>query len=62
MRTRDVDKLIERLDERADNAAMTASEMWWQGGNDDAKYYEGMAVAFDGAIALVEAVKKGRWG
>ncbi len=61
MRTRDVDKLIERLDERADKAAMTASEMWRQGGSDDAKYYEGMAVAFDEAIALIEAVKKGRW-
>lgn len=27
----------------------------------EVRYYEGMAVAFDEAIALIEAVKKGRW-
>lgn len=61
MRTRDMDRIIEKLDERAEKAAMTASELWRQGENDNSMYYEGMAVAFDEAIALIEAVQKGKW-
>ena len=59
MRKRDVEKILEELDRRAERAAKTADELWTRG--ESGTHYEGMAVAFDEAIALIEAVRKGRW-
>lgn len=61
MQTREVDRIIEKLDERAEKAEMRAIELWRQGENDDSMFYEGMAVAYGGARELIEAAQKGRW-
>lgn len=56
MHKRDIEKILKELDRRAERAAKAAGESWQQGEN--GAHFESMAIAYDEAIILIEAMQK----